>query len=269
MKEPEERESRAWQAVYLCFYDGEIYREAVRNWRGLAFRYLCLLILASWAVLSLRLQVSVSRYFDEFVLPVIEAMPVMSVNKEKIFEIDRDSPLEITDPRNGRLLIRFDLAQRPVMPVARDDGIFVFRDRFYLQYRGRQKEVEFTESWPSSFDPSTWKQPLIYVRNFAAPALFCIFAGASLLAEPLKALILGLLGKILAHLNRRPLSYPQLVRLSVLAITPALLIDTLQRLFAVSLPHWHLLSLLLTLGYLVYGIRSIPVSINRVSGPLP
>ncbi|MGD9684998.1 MAG: DUF1189 family protein, partial [Candidatus Obscuribacterales bacterium] len=164
--------------------------------------------------------------------------------------------------------IRFDLAERPLMPMAQDDGIFVFRDRFYLQYRGRQKEVEFTESWSSNFDPSTWKEPLTYVRNFAAPALFCIFAAASLLAEPLKALILGLLGKILAYLNRRPLTYPQLVRLSVLAMTPALLIDTLQRLFAVSVPHWHLLSLLLTLGYLVYGIRSIPVSINRVSGVL-
>ncbi|MBZ0189766.1 MAG: DUF1189 domain-containing protein, partial [Candidatus Obscuribacterales bacterium] len=132
-------------------------------------------------------------------------------------------------------------------------------------YKGCQKEIEFEEDWLSTFDAASYRQPLQYLRDYSALCLFFVLTFAGLLTQLLKALILGLVGKALGFLNRRSLSYPQLVRLSVVAMVPALLIDTLQRLLAVSMPYWSFLSFALAIAYLVFGIRSNSVAINRVS----
>lgn len=93
-------------------------------------------------------------------------------------------------------------------------------------------------------------------KKWAAPVLYPLCVLGSFTYRIVQALIYACLGLSIANLCKSKLSFDALLRLSVIAMTPAIIIGTLFDATAIRLPWAGLWFFLLSMGYLIFGIRS-------------
>jgi hypothetical protein len=72
----------------------------------------------------------------------------------------------------------------------------------------------------------------------------------------IQVLIYALFGLAMSRMLNVGLPYAALVRLSVIALTPVLLIDSVLKVRGLMFGYWWIVSVLITLGYLFFGVRS-------------
>lgn len=247
-------------AVYKSWYSPDIYREAAHCWRGLGFRFLLGLLFGLWLLAAIHVQIVVREFVLDYLKPMLQQMPKIQI-KNGIATVDRlDEVFQIKDPRDGRSLIYFDLTDSPKRVQSGDDGIFVEKRRVLFRLKGKDQVYDFEKQKDQLWEWGYHLRILDALANWSGGIVLGVFWIASFIICALQALLFGLIGKLLAMFAKRRLSYPQLVRVSVVAMTPALIIDTVQKLLCFGIPAWDLVSALIALGYLIYGVKVNSVS---------
>lgn len=267
------RKFSPWKAFYLSFYRPEIYIDAARSWKGLGFQYLVLLLVCLWAATALNVQLIVSSYMDGYLIPLVEQIPeLMITNGVMRMKSDKDV-LFVKDPRDARILITFDLrpelAAEPPAPTGSDgelsasefkepeqDGIYVYPRKMYFKSKSQFQPIEFQSSWESPYKPGSFVPYLERFKSWIGPLVLAVFWLASFVLCAIQALIYGLIGKLIALMNKCPLTYQQIVRISVVSLTPVLALDTLQKLVGIGLPAWTLFSIVVAIAYLYFGVKA-------------
>lgn len=249
-----------WKAVYRSWYSRDVYRDAAHCWRGLGFKYLIGLLFGLWLVAAVHVHFVVCAFVLDYLKPMAQQMPKIQI-KNGVASVDRlDKVFTIKDPRNGRELIHFDLTDAPRTAQNNQDGIFVERRRVLFRLKGKDQVYDFEKQKDQEWEWNYHLKILDAFANWSGAIVLGVFWIASFLICALQALLFGLVGKLFAMFAKRRLTYPQLVRVSVIAMTPALIIDTAQKLLCVGIPAWDLVSALITLGYLIYGVKVNSVS---------
>jgi len=106
-----------------------------------------------------------------------------------------------------------------------------------------------------NFDWDFHLKVLTIIKNWAGVLVIGIFWLSSFVLCALQVLVYGLIGKTMAMVAKRRLTYPQIVRIAVVALTPSLIIDTCQKLLCFGIPAWGIVSTAITLVYLAYGVK--------------
>jgi hypothetical protein len=86
--------------------------------------------------------------------------------------------------------------------------------------------------------------------------LFCV----------IQTLIYALIGKIFTSVMGVDLSYPSLIRLSSVCLTPVLLVDSILKVSAINVGLWWLCAIVIALGYLGFAVFS---NSQQTAGPTP
>jgi hypothetical protein len=249
-----------WRTVYKCWYSKDVYRDAAHCWRGLGFRYLSALLFVLWLLASIHVHILVHEFAIEYLKPLVAQIPRIEI-KDGIATVDRpDRIFQINDPRNGRKLIGFDLTDTPERIPVNVEGIFFEKRRVLFHLKGNEQIYDFEKQKDQTWEWDYHPKILDAIAFWSGPIVLAVFWISSLILCALQALLFGFTGKLIAILAKRRLTYPQLVRVSVVAMTPALIIDTCQKLFCVGLPAWDLVSVLIGLAYLIYGVKVNSVS---------
>ena len=68
-----------WQALYMSFYSGDLYREVVKNWRGVGYLYLACVIAGSWFIMSIAAQVIINNALNKYLEPYIAKCPTVTI----------------------------------------------------------------------------------------------------------------------------------------------------------------------------------------------
>jgi hypothetical protein len=283
-----------WQAVFLSFFSPDLYRDVVQNWRGVGFLYLFLLIALTWALQAVKLQNDVARFIDQYAVTTIQQFPKVRIEKGEL-SFDKPSPYYVKNT-NGKPLIVFDTSNlsdlknpetgKPLLPNAESlgplepptvdypDPLIIATKKEIIFWDGKQAKVnplngvdkvEVDQSTINSFVDAFRKWIGIVVYIVLVPMLFVIHI--------IWVLFYGLVAKIIANMMKIELNYAQLVRLSVIAITPTIVIDTVLRLLgAMSAtttgastdvilipsigPLWPWIAVGITLIYLFFGLKA-------------
>ncbi len=250
-----------WRALYLSFYSKDFYRDVGQNWRGLALSYLFLLVLLYCIPLTLTANQGFREFVDSDGQALIEKMPVMTFKSGKL-SIPNPQPYSIFNgqtyegTQTQKPLIIFDSTGAHKM----DDlykGQVLVTDR-YVHLRENDGEIRSYafDKFPDMVVDHGWLHEMANAAKHWFPAIFFVFILACLyLMRIIQVLIYGLFGMLFNKAMRAFLEYPQLVRLSVIALTPVLVIDTLLMVFAPG-TSWSWLGFFLAMGYLVFGIRA-------------
>jgi|GEM_PF-1270488 Protein of unknown function (DUF1189). len=260
-----QRKFSPWRSVYLAFYSPKIYIDAARSWKGLGFQYLVLLLVCLWTITALNVQYIVGTYLDAYLIPLLEQIPeLMITNGVMRMKSDKDV-VYVKDPRDGRILITFDLRPELVdtskeglseVKEPEQEGIYVYPRKAYYKSKSQFQLVEFSSSWESPYQPASFLPYLTRFKNWIGVVVLAIFWLASFVLCAIQALIYGLIGKLIALMNKCPLTYQQIVRISVVALTPVLILDTLQKLIGMGLPAWTLLSIVVAIVYVYFGVKA-------------
>lgn len=246
-----------WKAIYQSWYSASIYRDAAHRWRGLGFRFLLAELFVLWLVAAVHVHIVVVDYVDGYLQPLLKALPKVAMKNGTLL-IDKPGKYQITDPRNGRLVVNFDMTEKPLLPAEPKSAIFVEKHRIVFRTVSKEQIYDFKdikELSTQNFDWDFHRKVLRIIKTWIAVVVIGVFWLSSFVLCALQSLVYGLLGKTMAIIAKRRLTYPQLVRISVVAMTPSLIIDTCQKLLCSGIPAWGLVPAAITLIYLAYGVK--------------
>ncbi len=254
--------NQLWKGIYLSWFCRDFYHDVVKNWHGLGLKYLMVVLACFWLMLSIRLQVEVVNFTDGFLLPVLRQVPELILTEDRL-TMNVSSPHEVKDPRTGKTLLIFDTradAQEPPLDL---DGIFYIGDKQILHYHGQKSEFELKGSWKKPLITAEMLKGLEEAKDWSGTIVFSVFYLATLFFVTLQVFLYGLVGFALSGVLRRPLSYSQAGRVAAIALLPVLTLEFLQRITGVFLPLWTMVSVFLAIGYVIFGIRSTSIKLNR------
>jgi hypothetical protein len=121
---------------------------------------------------------------------------------------------------------------------------YTYSERFIKEIDGMVINQSEIKKWIKLFRKSA--VPIMY--GFS---LFCV-----LLVKFIEVLIYAAIGKLFAKWCKIELGYPALIRLSVIALTPFMIISTLLYLVNINIPFSILLYFIGDLVYLFFGIKA-------------
>ncbi len=248
-----------WQAPFMSFYSASFYQEVGREWGGLGYLYLLLLIATVSLVYSLQLQIVYVPRMQEFMDTAIDRVPGIKIENGKL-SIDKPAPYTVTLPvdkgqkSSEPATIIFDTREKPVDPKYTTAGILVTSDTVFVKERLQTREFDLSKIDHFALDKTQCKQLESFVFRWLAILLFLIYLPATFIVCLFQTIIYGSIGKLLASSANNKLGFGTLIRLSSVAMTPVIVLDLFFKTTCMNVPFWWLASIIITIGYLYYAI---------------
>ncbi len=255
----ETRRYTIFQAPVLAFYSRAFYREAARLWRGTGFLYLFALLAVCWIPVVGSIH-SRLEAFAERELPVyLPQIPDMKI-ENGVLSVDAEQPHEIRRPSDGKPVVVIDTTGTIRSLDETEAPVLVTRT--HVSYRINPRETRSTAFSQdealsiTSADVERWAHAGL---KLLIPVLYPVFLGSSYAARILLALIYAGIGSLAVSKSRTPLGFQAMLRLAVVAMTPAILLKTALSVIGYELPLGGVWYFLIALNYLFFGIRSAGV----------
>ena len=97
---------------------------------------------------------------------------------------------------------------------------------------------------------------LAIVKKYTAPALYLLAVLGSFVARIVQLLLYAAIGILFSSWCKSGRTYAELLRLSVIALTPCIIVRTVLAMAQVSVPVAGLWYFLAAMGYLFFGIKA-------------
>lgn len=249
---------QALAAACFSFYSPAIYCIAAREWKGLGLRYLLLITLLT----LLPVYFSIVMGFRHFLLTegdyLIDQLPEITI-MDGAARINKPEPYQIYTSDNQLFAI---IDTTGGTQSLQDSTALLLLTRDAMQVREREAGIqiyslaEVKEFFMDSEAARQWMQESVpwllwLMLPFALGGMFLIRA--------VQGLLYSLFGIVFGGILKVDLDFPAILRLTALAMTPALAADMV---LGLTLGSSGLVPSLLVLGYLYFGVKA-----NRGSLP--
>ncbi len=243
-----------WQALYLSFFSKRFYQDVAQRWHGTAFGYLLLLVAIWWIPGAVMLYLQGVEFATTYAPKVIEQVPTITVTRGRV-SLDASMPYVITDPDTGKRLAVIDTTgQITTLEAAQSKALLTGTDLILQEGQTEARVYRLANIEHLVVDRARLYDWLEVFRTWFVPVA-SVFAILFIYGyRVVQVLIYAAIGMLFARRLRLTLGYAALLRLSVVAITPAALLDVLFSAAGVSVPG--AVSLGLAMAYLYYGIRA-------------
>ena len=246
-----------FHGLSLSFFSKEFYVDVGRAWPGIGFAYLLFLLAVAWIPLVLRVHVGFQRFLETDAPKIVAQLPNIHIAKGQV-QVDPPGRYEIKDPGTGKLMILIDPSIEGVPEQIPDDAIILTRSRLIVRERSGQTRIQDLANVQSFSmtreDAARWMQ---LAGRWLAVVLYPFALLFSFIYRIVQVLIYAAIGIAFANAAKVGLSYPNLMRLTAVAITPAVLVDVLRDLAAIPIPLWPLLCFIIAMFYLHFAIHAI------------
>lgn len=239
----------------LSFYSRSLYRDVADHWKGVGFGYLLLLLAAAWIPAMVVLHRGTARIIETFGPALTKNFPTITITNGQV-AIDAPEPYVVPMPGGGDPLLIVDTTGQI---TAENNPAAVLLTRNQLMLRGDRQTRLYDLAMVRDFrmDQAFIERMLGFVRRFLVVVAYpCALIG-SYLYRILQVLVYAAIGMAFVRMSMVSLDYVQLLRLSSVAVTPAVLLDTLRGVLRVPTSYlWWIFCLLLSLGYLLFAVRA-------------
>jgi hypothetical protein len=244
-----------WQAPYLAWFSQDFYRDVAQRWRGLALTYLLILIAVLWLPNALRLNQNLETFRTQDLPPILEQVPKLEIQNGEV-KADVKMPYRIVDPRTNETLVVIDTNASETDFDRLNTAVLITKTQVISNRTGLNRSFNVGDLEGVSVDKESLERfidgSIAWTRTLAYPLLVINSWGYRLM----QALIFGVIGLIIANSVQAKLPYAAVVRLSVIALTPVIILRTLFDFFGVSVPFWWLLAFAITMIYLYQAIKA-------------
>lgn len=245
-------------AFYLSFFSRALYRDVVARWKGFCLVYLVAVLALGTIPGVLRMQVDLGSWLRAQAPAYIRQLPRITITKG-ILSVDATQPYRILNEKTGEPVVILDSTgeitslegSKALVLVTKSAVLFRKGEKETRSYNLSEFDAEtITINQGSAYD---LLETLIDVIPLILYPFVLFF---SFIIWSTQALVYALLGSLYARRVALPLSAPSAIRLSAVAMTPALAIGALLTTAGVSVPYWWLISVLGSLAYVLYGIQA-------------
>lgn len=248
------KEFPAYQAPFLSFFSGDLYRQVAGKWSGIGFGYLTLVTLVCVIVSSVGLCMSMNSAVES----LFSKMPGITLKNYKL-SIDKPVPyvIQLDIPGDANKIV-FDTsgkmksledAEGAIMLVTEDE--LIMKDRVSEESRSSWKTMD-AQDWTLTRESLTQLKALV---GQIVLGIMVVLGIMSLFGHYFLALLYGAIGLIMSNVTGAKLGFGATVRLACVAMTPAMLVSMLSILFGqmIVAQWWGGLSIPVTLGFLYFA----------------
>jgi hypothetical protein len=255
----------------LSFFSKELYREVGLHWKGVNFLYLFLILAICLMPATIKMYMVFTNFVDNEAPAFIEQVPKITINDGKV-SINEPQPYYIKDPEKGDILAIIDTTGQITSLEGTDALCLLTSDKLITKkskFENRTYDLSKVKKFVVNSERITgW---LHILKKFLVIVVYPLALFGSYVFRIVQALIYAAIGLLFASWCKVTLSYPSLLRLAVVAITPSLLVKTIFSIAGIHLPcYTSLIFLIITLAYLYFAVKSIseivPIS-QEAKGP--
>lgn len=255
-----------FEAIYLSFFSADLYRDVKSNWKGYGFLYLLVLLAVCWVITVLKMQVGLTDYINNTLPKYIDQVPKMSV-VGGVLKTEEERPYFIRDIETGSTFAIIDMTGEH--SNIEDENVKILVGSEYISTKKDNGEIrsypvnQFGDITVEREDLETWASFLKYGFSFVALPFFLFF---SFLYRMIQAFVYGGIGILISNVLKIKLDYQILVRISVIAITPVIIFETIRDLADVEIPYWGWICFLIAVALVYFGIQSNKHQLETESG---
>lgn len=246
----------AIQALYLSFYSRELYQDVARNWKGRGLPYLFFILMIFWVPEIMNTHRTISGLIAEEGPQYIEQTPVITIAKGAA-SITEEMPFTIYNKKNQTPFAIIDTTGKTSSLDNSPAYLLITKNMLFI--RIAEKEVR---SLPlSNLGDQTITKKVIYdwlevTNSLLIAMLFPLLLLISFGFHIIQVIFLSFLGGNIAKYFNVNLAFRALMRLSVVAFTPPLLLEAVHAILEISYPYSTFVSFILAAGYLYYAVGS-------------
>jgi hypothetical protein len=242
----------------LAFFSKAFYQDAAWRWRGTNLLYLFLLLAVAWLPQVVKVSWGLSRFLKQEAPAFVEQVPPVHI---------RDGKLSVEAPEP--YIIRVEGHDKPLMLID-TTGEFLSLDDTDAYVLATETKV-YTRNSPTetrTYDLSQVKRFdldkarvagwIDVLRRWFGVVMYPTVLLGSYVYRVVQALVYGLIGLGFASAVRARLTYQDAMRLSVVAVTPVIVLDTALGLAGVGIASgflWWLVCLAIAMAYLFLGVK--------------
>jgi hypothetical protein len=238
---------------FFSFFSKRAYRDVARNWKGVNFSYLFLLLAACCIPPTLTLRDEMVKSLDQGQVGLISQIPDIQVQNGRVI-VDQTEPLHITR-KDGSTAVIIDTTGS--MNYIDDDRVIALLTESSLIVRRGEKAF-------NTFDLSTitdvhinqqlansWLQT---AKGSIAPLSYGLFLMLSYVFAVMVMLLAAVIGLILSLAMHGTLNFASALRVATVAATPSIIFITISAALGFTIPP--AIHLAITLIYLVVGVSA-------------
>ena len=242
------------QAFYRSFYCRALYRDVVNNWGAGVVLYLLMVLAICWAVGMIEIQKTVDRGYEKLAQEYVPQMPHLLI-ENGVATTPENHPYLIRNPENDKVTIIVDTSGQYLNIDQAKSEVLVTKHEVMIKDSENQVRIEkFPKSLNLDLVPAHAKDVLEGYVEYSWLFLFPLLLFLSFVYRLVQAVLYAVLGKIVSSLSGVNLNYLSNLKLSMVAITPAIVVATILSLFNVIIPLQLLLYFALAVGYLIFAV---------------
>ena len=262
------------QAIWMSFYSAELYRDVARNWRGYGLLYLTLLLVLCWLPTPVRLFAALRTFAIADAPRIASQFPDITIangvmhtqppGRHAIATIAArpDEPTLIIDDSIDEVPAELEL--EAIVLTRHEIGMFrPNRNERRVFKLTSEADMELTGDKIAAFLHSLqfWMPPLAYLLGLLGSLAF----------RAVQACLYAAFTQMYAQKRNVTLDFPSALRLSVVAVTPVIVIRTLVWFFAhepTRYIRWPA-ALLITVLYLRFAVGALSEESSATSPAAP
>lgn len=244
------------QAIYMSFYSRKLYRDIVQHWGGGVVLYLFILLLLCWVAMMFRIQPTINIGLKQISDKYVMQLPEIKF-KDGQAQTPENKPYFITEPNAGKVIGVIDTSgkYKTLDDVPKTAQMLLTNDMvYYYDNSNNIKSGTIPKTLNADLKPEQIKTSIIKFGGWLWILLLPFFLLGSFIYRLVQALLYAIIGKIFAALGSISLDYSNVLKLSMIAITPAIILGTILDWFDVTFHLQWLLYFVIAMVYLVFAL---------------
>jgi hypothetical protein len=243
-----------FHAPYMSFFSQSFYRDVDRHWKGTGFAYLLLLLTICWIPGIIQLHVSFGNYAENEAPALIKQLPTITIVKGEA-SVDVAQPYEIIDPDSDKVIALIDTTGKTASLEGTDARVLLTKTEvIYKKNAIETRNYSLQDIEAFVLDQETVTGWLAILRKYIAVVSFPFAVLGSFAFRVVQALIYAAIGILFCRMCKTDRPYMTLIRLSVMAITPVIIVSTVLDMIGVKIPFHGLVYFLAAMSYLYFAV---------------
>jgi predicted Zn finger-like uncharacterized protein len=257
----------AFKIPLLSFYSKSMYRDACFCWKGSGFAYLFLLLAVCWMPSLVKFHLMISKSIRKDLAPIISQIPQITITNG-MASVDVPQPYTIKSPETKKAIFVIDTTGKINTLKEADARGLITKKEIIIQ----KNDLETRSFSFKSIDHLIVNQQKVagwseMARKYSAITFYPFAVAGSFVFRIIQMLLYAVIGLMFASWCRSKISYDCLLRLSIVAVTPCIIINTILGVAGVTVPFAGLWSFLITMLYLFIGVKESAKHARQADNP--
>lgn len=247
----------------MSFFSKSLYRDVGQKWHGIGAFYLLVLLLVCWIPVMVMIDRNIDGFISEQAPQLVNQVPTVTIKDGKL-SIDKPVPYIIRDKDSKQPVVIIDTSGQYKSLEDIDTPMLVTSTQIFM----RKNTSEVREYEVSKIPDLTFGKPQVNyllgkIATWGAIFLFPFVLIATFIYRIIQALLYGAIGMLFSAMTSAKITYQQSLRLSIIAMTPAIILATIFNILHIGYPYELLSYFILTMIYLFFGVKA-----NKNASPI-